>query len=112
MSKRHIAVLLLYETLLAAAVSLALGLFLGVALSKLAELCLLRLLNGSVSFRMTVPPGTLLSTAGIFGVIFALLYLNSLWRLFRSSTLSPIIWPSPFRTPSKRWRCFLWRSSW
>ena len=88
MSKRHIAVLLLYETLLAAAVSLALGLFLGVALSKLAELCLLRLLNGSVSFRMTVPPGTLLSTAGIFGVIFALLYLNSLWRLFRSSTLS------------------------
>lgn len=53
MGKRHIGGILFWETLLVAGISLLVGLALGVLLLKLAELGLVRMMNGSVSYDMT-----------------------------------------------------------
>ena len=73
MSKRNIARLLVWETLFIFALSLLIGTALGVVLSKLAELGLMKLLRQTavLTFAMSVEP--FLWTVGIFAEIFLLL---------------------------------------
>lgn len=78
MGKRHIGGILFWETLLVAGISLLVGLALGVLLLKLAELGLVRMMNGSVSYDMTFSLTALLATAGVFTAIHLLLLLNAL----------------------------------
>lgn len=87
MSKRNIARLLAWETLILFLLSLLIGTALGVVLSKLAELGLMRLLREepALHFAMSVEP--FLWTAGIFAVIFLLLLGKALLQLWRTDTL-------------------------
>lgn len=88
LSKGNLSMLLLVETVLLAAAALALGLAGGVALSKLTELLLLRLVDGESGYRLLIDLDALGSCLILFGVIFALLYLNSLWQLRRASAIA------------------------
>ncbi len=87
MSKRNIARLLAWETLIIFLLSLLIGTALGVVLSKLAELGLMRLLRqeAALHFAMSVEP--FLWTAGIFAVIFLLLLGKALLQLWKTDTL-------------------------
>ena len=88
MSRRDLSFLLLCETAFTAVISLVSGLLLGVVLSKLAELWLLWIVEGETSLMLSVDGSILLSAAGLYLTIYGLLYLCSLIRLWRSSTLS------------------------
>lgn len=88
MSKRNLARVLFWETLISAALSLAAGLASGVAFSKLAELVLVRLALGDTGYSLSVSPASLLFTAAVFGVIFLLILLNSLRQVHFSGALA------------------------
>ena len=84
MDKRSIGRIILWEALLIAVLSIAVGLVLGIAFSKLAELGLLRAVGSEVNYRFSVPGKAVLWTAGMFCIIFALLLLKALWQVARS----------------------------
>ncbi len=81
MGKASIGKILFFETLIVAVFSLLAGLGIGIALSKLAELGLLNIMHGSVNYAFTLSPKVLKMTALIFGVIFFLLFLSSIWQI-------------------------------
>lgn len=87
MDKGNISRLLLWETVYAAVVAILAGLFLGMALSKAAELVLLNLLDLEISFSLTVSVASLRETALLYGVIYLLLLANSLVKIRRSRPL-------------------------
>ena len=88
MGKRAIARILVWETLFTAVLSTVLGLSVGIALSKLAELLLLRIVHGQVDYRITLSAECVTDTFGMFGCIFLLLLLKSLWTVYRSDPLA------------------------
>ncbi len=87
MSRRNTARILFWETLILYAMSLTIGLGLGIALSKFAELGLVNLLHGDVTYSLSVSPRAIAVTAVLFAGIFLLLYLNALRQVRFSSTI-------------------------
>ena len=90
MGKGNLSRMLLWEALIMGALSLALGLLGGVALSKLAELCLTRILHGTASFDFTVNLEAFSDTAIVFMGIFGLIFLKNLIQIWRLSAVSLI----------------------
>ena len=79
--KWNLARVLLWESVMIAAASLAAGLLLGTLLSKFAELVMMYLMQAQADFTLAVDPQAILSTLGIFLAIFALLLLNTLRQI-------------------------------
>lgn len=88
MSRRNLGRILLWETLFVLVISLAAGLFAGAALSKLAELILLNMLHGKTTYSLTLSAPAATFTLCVFLVIFALLFLKSLWQVRSLDALS------------------------
>ena len=88
MGKGNIARILLWETLLTYAGTTVVGLALGVALSKLAELGLMNLLCSQISYTFTVNIKSLLVTLVLFAAVHGLIFLHSLWQLHRVSAVT------------------------
>lgn len=88
MGKRHLALVLLWETVMIAAITLVGGLFFGVLFSKAAELALVRILGGAVTYAMTVELDSMARTALLFLVIFGLLFLNALRQIHLASPIA------------------------
>lgn len=88
MGKRNIARILFWETLIIAVVSIALGLVAGIAFSKFAELGMVNVMRGEVSYDLSVSPLAVLRSVQVFGVIFLLLLLNSIRQVRFSSAVS------------------------
>ena len=87
MSRRNIARILFWETLILYVVSLVIGLMLGIALSKFAELGLVNMLHGDVTYTLSISPRAIGATTALFAAIFLLLYLNALRQVRFSSTI-------------------------
>lgn len=81
MDKRNIGRILFWETLITAAISLILGLSLGILFSKLAELAMVKVLHEAVTYSMAVNFGHMLSTVVLFSLIFLAQLLVSLFRV-------------------------------
>lgn len=81
MGKWNIARVLLWESLMIAGIALAAGLFCGVLLSKLAELCMVNILKADAVFSMRIDTGCIGQTILLFAVIFLLIFLNGLRQL-------------------------------
>ena len=88
MGKRSLAAILFWETLLSFAVSLSVGLLAGAALAKLAELGLYRITGGTVNYSLRLSGAGLGETTLVFGVIFLLLFLDSLRRIGFADTVT------------------------
>ena len=88
MGKGNIARILLWETLLTYAGTTVVGLALGVALSKLAELGLMNLLRSQISYTFTVNAVSLLITLALFAAVHGLIFLHALWQLHRVSAVA------------------------
>lgn len=88
MGKRNIGLILLWETLIIAVSSLAVGLLLGFAFSKLAELGLVNMIQQDANYTLSVSFDAIGMTLMLFGVIFVLLFLNSLRQVRFSSAVS------------------------
>lgn len=78
LGKKHIALVLLLETLMIIAITLVSGLAFGILFSKLAELCMLKMLGGDVTFAFQIETTSIVQTVILFLVIFGLIFLNTL----------------------------------
>ncbi len=81
MGKGNLARVLIWESLIIAAIALAVGLAAGILLSKFAELGMINVLNGEITFSLTIAPQSILQTLALFGIIFALILLNALRQI-------------------------------
>lgn len=88
MGKKNICVLVLCETVITGIIALAGGLLAGVLFSKLAELVLVNIIKGNISYSLSVSPYAFLSTAAVFCTVFFLLFLNMVFQLRHSNAIS------------------------
>lgn len=88
MDKHNLGIILFWETLIIAAISLVVGLAAGIAFSKLAELIFLNLLKSDATFDLTVSSQGIGLCTIIFTVINILLFFNSLRQVRSSSAIS------------------------
>ena len=77
MEKRHLAGVLFLETFITVLISLCMGIVFGIALDKFMFLVLTRIMGGSVVLGFFVSIEVIRTTAVLFGIIFALIYLKS-----------------------------------
>lgn len=90
MGKKNISKILFWETLITAGLSIGIGLFCGIAFSKLAEAGLVRIMRGDVTYTLSISFAGIAATVSLFGVIFILLFINSV-RQIRFSSISALI---------------------
>ena len=81
MEKRHIGRVLFWETCMAFGASIAVGLGLGLLLSKLAELLLCNMLQFEIRYAVEFLPKSFLRTLTVFPAYALLILLHSLWQL-------------------------------
>lgn len=85
MEKRHIAVMMGWETLYVALLSLSLGTGLGIALDKVMFLLIVKLIGAEITLGFFIAPAAVGSTATLFGVIFLLTLCSAVLQLHRSN---------------------------
>lgn len=88
MNKRNLARIVTWESLITAALSLVLGLALGIVLSKLAELGLVNMLGGDINYHIRIDVDSLTRTLGLYAIIFAVIWLSTVVRVGRSSAVA------------------------
>ncbi|MGN1345650.1 MAG: FtsX-like permease family protein, partial [Eubacteriales bacterium] len=88
MDKHNISRILFWEMGAVAVISLGAGLFVGIVLSKLAELCLVNILQGDVTYTLSVSPESIALTAIVFSVLFLLLLLNALRQVYFTNAIT------------------------
>lgn len=81
MGKKNLAIVLMWESLFIAVISIVCGILSGVVFSKLAELCLIKMLQGTAEFGMTVKFSSIWQTALLFAGIFLLIFINTLRQI-------------------------------
>ena len=87
MEKRHLARLLLWETIYTACISLALGMGIGILLDKLMYMVITRMLGGGVALGFYISGAVMLDVVKLFAFIYTAIFLYS---LFQMQTASPI----------------------
>ena len=88
MNKRNLARIVTWESLITAALSLVLGLALGIVLSKLAELGLVNMLGGDINYRIRIDVDSLTRALGLYAIIFTVIWLSTVVRVGRSSAVA------------------------
>ena len=90
MGKKNLSLVYIWETIMVFGISVISGLVCGIGLSKLAELGLVRMLYGAVTYDFTVHFQAIGSTVTVFGVIFVFLFLKGIFTLWRLNAISLI----------------------
>ena len=88
MGKRNIGRILFWETLIIAILSICIGLLAGILFSKLAELGLVNVMHGEVTYDLSVSMLAVIRAVQVFGVIFVLLLLNSIRQVRFASVIN------------------------
>ncbi|AHF07247.1 ABC transporter permease [Desulfitobacterium metallireducens] len=87
MEKKHIAKVMLFETLFIALISLGVGIPAGILFSKLMILLLFKIISFKVTFGFEIPPSAILMTLALFSGIFL---VNLLYNVFQVHLSKPI----------------------
>ena len=87
MGKWNLGRVLFWETLIIAVIALAVGLFAGIVLSKLAELGMVNILRTQATFALSLEPLAIRDSVILFGIIFLLLFLNGLRQIHLSNPI-------------------------
>ncbi|MBR4289697.1 MAG: ABC transporter permease [Oscillospiraceae bacterium] len=90
MGKRHLSMVVFWETVMTAVISIFAGLFAGVTLSKLAELCIVNIVGGDVDYSLTVSGSSAFAASVVFAVIFLAIMVKSLWQIGRTNAINLI----------------------
>lgn len=85
MSRGNLGHMMLWESLITAAVSIGAGLILGLAFGKLVFLIFLKVVHFPVPLDFTIEPEALVSTVRLFAAVFALSLAYNLVSVWRSS---------------------------
>ena len=78
MDRKSIGRVVFWESVIVSFVSLFVGLFLGILFFKFAELFLIKIVEGAVTFSFKISAESVLITIGVFSVIFLIIMLKSL----------------------------------
>lgn len=87
MEKRHISKLVGFESLYVAVISFALGIFIGVILDKLMYILILKIMKSEIPLGFYISKEAILSTVILFGILFTLIFLNSLRMIHLSKPI-------------------------
>ena len=87
MDKRSISKILIWESLIVAAISIGAGLFGGIVFSKLSELVLIFMVHGETDYRFSVSTESVIYTVELFAAIFIVLLIKSIVSVRRSNPL-------------------------
>ena len=88
MGKQNIARILIWETLIIFAITFLAGSFAGIVLSKLAELALINIMNGEVTYSFTISVVAIKNALLWFAMIFFLILLNTLRQIHTSNPVA------------------------
>ena len=88
MGKRNLVRIIAWENVITFAIAMTCGLFLGILLSKLAELGLVNLLGGTIDFVFRVHATSIWQTLLFYALIFGLLMLSAVIRTARANAVS------------------------
>ncbi len=88
MDKGNLAKIMTLESLITSAISIISGLFVGITLSKLAELGLVKIIGGTITYSLRVDMDCVKITVFMYLAIFAIIWLFSLIRVSSSTTVS------------------------
>ncbi len=88
MGKGHLSILLFWENAVVFVIAMLGGLLGGILLSKMAELCLVMVLNGTVNYDLTINKEAFTDTWLIFVPIFGVIFLKSFFQLRRLSAVA------------------------
>ena len=88
MGKGNLCRLLLWESLILFLISMAGGLVCGILLSKTAELIMVRMLEGDVTYSMIIYADAFRDTWFIFAAIFALIFIKGLITVSKSGAIT------------------------
>ena len=104
MEKRHVGLVLLWETIYTALISFTLGVLGSLVFSKLAQLLILHMLGGSMNLKLGFQPGAALATLALFLSIFLLTLVKNLAVIFRARPVELLRSASEGeREPRSRW---------
>lgn len=81
LGKRHLAKVMILETLIIAGITISGGLFFGILLSKFSELFMIKILGGTASYTFTIELDSVKNTVFLFLGIFLLVFLNTLRQI-------------------------------
>ncbi len=81
LGKKHLAKVMLIETFLLVGITLLGGLFFGILFSKLAELLMVKILGGTVTYDFSIGIPSITQTVILFLGIFLLIFLNTLRQI-------------------------------
>lgn len=81
MNKLNLARIMIWESVMVAGISLALGLVLGIVFSKMAELLMRLILRSDVDYAMRISPDNVSQTVGLYLTIFILILVVTLWQV-------------------------------
>ena len=84
MDRKNIAVVLIWENLMTAGISLGGGILGGILFSKLGQLAMIYLLGGKADFSFSINSDILIRTLKTYGVIFLLLLAYRILQIFRT----------------------------
>ena len=101
MGKRNIGHILFWESIIEAVVSLIIGLGVGIALSKLAELGLINVIDGNISYNLSICVPAVTFTATLFAGIFVLILINNLFHIRLSNPMALLKSESAGEKPPK-----------
>ena len=87
MGKWNIGRVLVWENLIVAGITLAAGMALGILLSKIGELCMVNMLEGTVDFSMRISIDSLWKTASYFLAIYLVIFLNAIRQIHMSNPI-------------------------
>lgn len=106
MSKRNIARILIWESVLTAGTAIIGGIILGIILCKLAELVLVKLISGDVTFTIELAWQAIPETALLFAIIFLFLFVFSLLKVRLTNPIELLKSESMGEKPPKANRFF------
>ncbi len=108
MGKKNLFRVLFWETLFCAGITLIGGLVCGILFSKVAELCMAKILATSGSMTFSIEWGAVFQTVILFGVIFVLLLVNSVRQIYVAKPVELMKSEAAGEKPPKaNWVCAL-----
>ena len=88
MNRGNLARIITMESLITSGISILSGLLVGIVLAKLAELGLVRMIGGAVTYDLRIDMSCVGTTVLCYLVIFGLIWLSSVIKVSRNSTVS------------------------
>ncbi|MGM9913207.1 ABC transporter permease [Floccifex sp.] len=88
MGKKHLSILLAWETIIIFVISICLGLFSGFLLSKMNELLLIQFMDGTINYNLTMNLSAVIYTFIVFIPIFVLIFIKSWFSILKMNTIT------------------------